>query len=153
VWLSPGTGEIWLARATAWDIASPGFTQLGIATGILFDTGTFHALRVTFTGSVIEVYYDGRLVIRATDTAYRSGMIALDVTNQPIDFDDVLLTFGALAELLRDDFNGGAASGWTMSPLEMRRGGASPAACTPTTAVVSRSPIGESHPGATTRST
>jgi len=88
----PGTGEIWLARATAWDIASPGFTQLGIATRIPFDTGAFHALRVIFTGSVIEVFYDGRLVILVTDMAYRSGVIALDVSNQPIDFDDVTVT-------------------------------------------------------------
>jgi len=92
VWLSPGTGEIWLARATALDIASPGFTQLGIATRISFDTGAFHALRVIFTGSVIEVFYDGRLVILVTDMAYRSGVIALDVSNQPIDFDDVTVT-------------------------------------------------------------
>jgi hypothetical protein len=38
------------------------------------------------------VYYDGILVIRATDAAYTGGVIALDVSNQPIEFDDVVVT-------------------------------------------------------------
>jgi hypothetical protein len=31
------------------------------------------------------------LVISAVDTAYSSGLIALDVSNQPVAFDDVIL--------------------------------------------------------------
>src|SRR5712691_5901819 len=117
VWVYPATGEIRLVRVTAWYIDSPGLTVLGVARDIPLDTGTFHTLRVTFTGSVIGVYYDGILMIRVNDTAYRSGVIALDVSNQPIAFDDVVVNYGALTELLRDDFNDGAADGWTISPL------------------------------------
>src|SRR2546425_8597381 len=105
VWVFPGTGEIRLVRATAWHIDSPGLTVLGVASGIRFETGTFHTLRVTFTGRAIGVYFDGILVISATDLTYGSGVIALDVSNQPIEFDDVVVTDGVLPDLLRDDFN------------------------------------------------
>jgi hypothetical protein len=92
VWLMPAAGEIRLLRTTAWHIDTQGLTLLGIAGGIAFDTNNFHSLRMTFTDSVIEVYYDGALVIRATDGAYRSGPIALDVSNQAIEFDDVVVS-------------------------------------------------------------
>jgi len=118
VWVYPETGQIRLVRATEWRIDAPGLTVLGMAGGLSFEAGAFHMLHVTFVGSVIEVYYDGLLVIRATDTAaYASGLIALDVSNQPIAFDDVAVTAGALSELLRDDFSSSTASGWTISPL------------------------------------
>jgi len=98
VWVYPDRGEIRLFRATAWYIDSPGLTLLGIASGIRFDTGTFHTLRVTFTGSIIRVYYDEALVMRASDIAYRSGVIALDVSNQPIGFDAVVVIYGGVPE-------------------------------------------------------
>ena len=88
----PATGEIRLFRAPAWNIDSAGLTQLGVAGGITFDTTNFHTLRMTFRGSVIEVYYDQTLVISATDSTYASGVIALDVVNQPIDFDDIVVS-------------------------------------------------------------
>src|SRR2546428_655319 len=95
----PGPGEIRLVRATDWHIDSPGLTVLGVASGIRFETGTFHTLRVTFTGRAIGVYFDGILVISATDLTYGSGVVALDVSNQPIEFDDVVVIYGALQDL------------------------------------------------------
>jgi len=56
-------------------IDAPGLTALGMAGGMSFEAGAFHMLHVTFVGSVIEVYYDGLLVIRATDTAYAGGTV------------------------------------------------------------------------------
>jgi hypothetical protein len=38
---------------------------------------------------VIEVYYDGVLAIMVNDAAFRTGVIALDVGDQPIQFDDI----------------------------------------------------------------
>jgi hypothetical protein len=96
VWLYPATGEIRLLREPSWLIDSPGMTVLAVASGVRFETGTFHTVRVTFSGTLILVYYDGILVIRTTDPAYRNGVIALDVSNQPIEFDDVVVTYGAL---------------------------------------------------------
>ena len=92
LWLYPATRELRLYQATAWNIDSPGLTQLGVAAGIPVDTVNFHTLRLTFRGPAIEVYYDGVLVISTSNSAYSTGTIALDVVNQPIDFDDVLVT-------------------------------------------------------------
>jgi hypothetical protein len=52
------------------------------------DTNT-HNVRLCFKGSAISVYYDNVLVITATDATYSQGAIALDVSNQPITFDNV----------------------------------------------------------------
>jgi len=40
-------------------------------------------------GSSIKVYYDNALVMQVTDTRYTQGVVALDVSNQPISFDNV----------------------------------------------------------------
>jgi len=92
VWLYPSTGEIKLYSATGWNIDSPGLALLGNATGIPFTSGTLHTVRLNLRGQVLEVYYDGTLVISVHDAAYRTGAIALDVGNQPIDFDDIVVT-------------------------------------------------------------
>jgi IPT/TIG domain-containing protein/Big-like domain-containing protein/BACON domain-containing protein/3-keto-disaccharide hydrolase/beta-xylosidase-like protein len=97
LWMYPATGELKLYRATGWDINTAGLTQIGGATGIVFDTANFHTLRMTFRGSIIEVYYDGVRVMTGIDSTYASGVIALDVVNQPVSFDDVLVTFDTLA--------------------------------------------------------
>ncbi|TKB23975.1 DUF1080 domain-containing protein [Desulfopila sp. IMCC35006] len=94
VWLYPASGQIVLWKATAWFIDNPGLTQLGQASGITFDTTAFHLLRMAFNGNQITVYYDGAPIITTTDSSYTNGLIALDVENQPIEFDDVVVTFG-----------------------------------------------------------
>ena len=78
-------------KVTGWSIDSPGLTLLASATGIAFDDANFHTLRLTFTGSLIDAYYDGQVLFSATDAAYSSGGIALDVSNQPVEFDNVLV--------------------------------------------------------------
>ena len=93
VWLYPATGQITLFRTTGWNIDSPGLTQLATASGIAFDTTSFHRLRLTFQGTSIQVHYDGALVISASDTTHPTGLVALDVSNQPVTFDDTLVTF------------------------------------------------------------
>ena len=94
VWLQPADGQIRLYRVTGWNIDSPGLTQIGSAGGVVFDTVDFHDLVLSFSGDAIEVYYDDQLLISAVDTTYGSGAVALDVSNQPIEFDDVQVTFG-----------------------------------------------------------
>lgn len=91
VWQYPGTGRLILYRVTGWDIDSPGLTQLGAANGISFDTN-FHKLEISFWGPSISVYRDGVLIISSTDTTYSHGLIALDVANQIVEFDNVLVT-------------------------------------------------------------
>ena len=95
VWLRPADGQIRLYRADRLEHRQPGAdanrlgrVELSLTRLIFID------LVLSFSGELIEVYYDDQLVISATDTTYGSGAVALDVSNQPIEFDDVLVTFG-----------------------------------------------------------
>lgn len=90
VWLYPAEGLIRLYRTTAWNIDA-GFVQLGQAT-VVFDALNFHTVALTFQGTTIQVSYDGKSVITATDSNYSSGMVALDVSNRVVNFDNVLVT-------------------------------------------------------------
>ena len=90
-WVYPATGKIILYKNTAWSIDSGPVTQLGIGSAT-FDTSAFHTLQLSFVGSQIKVFYDGNLVISATDSTNVSGLIALDVYNQPISFKSVMVT-------------------------------------------------------------
>lgn len=88
-WMYPTEGLIKLFRTVSWNIDN-GFTQLAQAS-VGFDTST-HKLGLGFAGSQIRVFYDGTPVINATDTGLTSGMVALDVSTQPITFDNVVVT-------------------------------------------------------------
>ena len=90
LWLYPAEGVIRLFKNVAWDIDA-GVTQLGQASAGL-SLGSFHTVQMAFSGSQIQVFFDGNLAITATDTTSASGMIALDVDNQVIDFDNILVT-------------------------------------------------------------
>jgi hypothetical protein len=90
LWLYPALGEIILYRASAWDINQP-LVQIG-AGAAAFDISNFHNVNMTFNGSQIQVLYDGRTIITATDVAYTNGLIALEGLNQLISFGNVLVT-------------------------------------------------------------
>ena len=81
-----------LFRVVAWHVDTPGLTLLTQASVGTIAPSVFHNLSLTFQGSAIKVAYDGTDVIQTTDTAFAAGAIALDVSNQPIDFDDVVVT-------------------------------------------------------------
>jgi hypothetical protein len=118
-WIYPADGVVKLFRVVAWHIDTSGLQLLAQANVGTISSGVFHTLALTFQGSSIHVAYDGADVVQATDTAFAAGAIALDVSNQPIDFDDVSVTPVAAPpppSLLSDDFSGGLA-GWTPSPL------------------------------------
>lgn len=90
VWLYPHEGLIKLFRNTAWNIDS-GLVLIGQGS-TSFDSTNFHNVQLSFKGSQISVFYDGRAVITATDATYPNGLIALDVSNQAISFTNVLVT-------------------------------------------------------------
>jgi hypothetical protein len=90
-WLYPASNTIMLFRVTGWNIDSPGLTQLASASAT-FDATKFHTLRLSLRGPSIAVYWDGVQIMSANDSTYASGLIALDVSNKPIEFDDVLVT-------------------------------------------------------------
>jgi hypothetical protein len=89
-WLYPGSGQIKLFRAAGWNIDSPGLVTLQQA-NVNFTANLFHRLDLALNGPQITVSYDGATVITATDSTLSSGAIALDVSDQPIQFDDVLV--------------------------------------------------------------
>jgi hypothetical protein len=105
VWLYPATSpwgndpgaprELRLYRTTGWSIDSPGLTLLATSTVANMDPNVFHRLQLTFSGNQITVGYDGTLVMQTSDATLTSGMVALDVSNQQIQFDDVLVTSAA----------------------------------------------------------
>jgi hypothetical protein len=91
VWLYPGTNAITLFRTGGWNIDSPGLVQLA-STSLTYDTTQFHTLRMTFQGSSIQVFWDGVLKLSTTDTTNLTGAVALDVSNQHIQFEDAIVT-------------------------------------------------------------
>jgi hypothetical protein len=118
-WIYPADGVIKLFRAAAWHIDTTGLTLLAQVNVGTISTGIFHTLAITFEGSDIKVAYNGTEILQATDTAFIAGAVALDVSNQPIDFDDVVVTPTTPTPpppLLSDDFAAGL-TGWTASPL------------------------------------
>jgi hypothetical protein len=91
-WILPNSRQIALYRTTGWSIDSPGLTALGSNTVANMDPNVFHNLSLSFSGTTISVIYDGATVITATDATLTGGAIALDVSNQHMQFDDVIVT-------------------------------------------------------------
>lgn len=115
-WLYPTEGVVKLFRTTAWHIDTSGLTLLAQASVGSISANVFHTLELTFDGSQISVDLDSTNVIQTTDTALTAGIVALDVSNQPIEWDDVEVSDGT-AVLFADDFSPRPLRRWTASPL------------------------------------
>ncbi len=90
LWMYPAEGTLTLYSVQNWNISN-GFTSLGSASGITFDTSA-HKLRLSVHGNLIQAYYDGNLVLSANDSTYSSGVIALDPSNQVIAYNSVVVS-------------------------------------------------------------
>lgn len=90
LWLYPNEGIVRLYRTVAWNIDS-GFTQLGQA-AFTNDTTNFHTYELNCSGTTIQVLIDGNLKLQVTDGTLTSGMVALDVSNRVINFQNILVT-------------------------------------------------------------
>jgi hypothetical protein len=95
VWIYPQEGILKLYRISQWYIDS-GYLLLAQSQPLPFNVTSRHNLRLSFSGSQIQVYYDNVLAIQATDSTYTQGAIALDVSNQPIAFSNVQVIGGSL---------------------------------------------------------
>jgi Bacterial Ig domain/3-keto-disaccharide hydrolase len=91
VWLYPGQSKIILYRTAAWDIDQAGRVELGAA-NVTIAPAVFHTLEVSFRGTTISIRFDGVDVMTRTDAELPTGAIALDVSNQTIEYDDILVT-------------------------------------------------------------
>lgn len=119
-WIYPSQGVLKLFRVVAWDIDTTGLTLLQEVSVGSIATSTFHTLALVFEGNRISLVYNGSTLAQVNDSTYSAGAVALDVSNQPIDFDDVTVT--TLPEppptaLFSDNFNNESLSNWTASPL------------------------------------
>lgn len=90
LWLYPNEGIIRLYRTVAWNINS-GYTQLGQAS-FAFDATRFHTYEMSFQGSTIQAFVDGAPMMSVTDTTLTSGMVALDVSNRVINFENIVVS-------------------------------------------------------------
>jgi hypothetical protein len=92
VWIYPGNSNVRLFKATGWNINN-GLTELAGSPGVAGITaGGLHTVALSFHGSQIQVLFDGNVVITANDSTYASGLVALDVFNQPITYKNLLIT-------------------------------------------------------------
>jgi hypothetical protein len=87
VWIYPAERILKLFSIGQWNIDAAN-QLLAQSSQINIDTN-WHNIRLTFKGSQIQIYYDNTLVIQVTDSTYTAGATALDVSNQPIAFDNV----------------------------------------------------------------
>jgi len=90
LWLYPNERIVRLYRTIAWNIDS-GYTQLGQAS-YTFDTTNFHTFELLFQGSTIQALVDGASLMSVTDTTLTSGMVALDVSNRVINFQNIVVS-------------------------------------------------------------
>jgi hypothetical protein len=132
VWLYPGSNQIILYRIGNWNINDSSLTLLGQA-ALTFDTGAFHDLGMAFHGSQISVYWDGHLLITATDSSFPTGFVCMDVDSQPISYSnirvDAIQSQVTLATPSPTSLVFSASSGTTPAPqtLNVTAGGASTA--------------------------
>ena len=98
VWFYPETKEIKLFSGTTFDI-NPGLVTLGQYKGHLYDAkvDVFYHLKVIHKGKQIKVWFgknkdQAEKIIEANDGKFKSGLFALDGYNQPIYFDNILIT-------------------------------------------------------------
>jgi hypothetical protein len=90
-WLYPAEGVIKVWRTTTWNInTSP--VLLGTSAHLTMDTTDWHALALSINGGRVVASYDGIAVVSVSDSNLPGGMIALDVSNKPIQFTDVFVT-------------------------------------------------------------
>jgi hypothetical protein len=87
VWFYPGYGLIKLFAIGQWNIDS-GSLSLVAQAPLAYDTN-IHNVRIDLHGSDIRVFVDNVQVIQVTDTTFTSGGVAFDVSNQPIQYDNV----------------------------------------------------------------
>src|SRR5262249_14274208 len=91
-WILPNSRQIVLYRTTGCSIDARRLTALGSSRVANMDPNVFNTLKLSFSGTQISVIYDGTAVIQATDATLTSGGVALDVSSQHIQFDDVFVT-------------------------------------------------------------
>ncbi len=90
-WLYPSEGFIKVWRTTAWNIATAP-VLLGTSGHLVLDNVNPHTLALSINAGKLIAYFDGVSVLSVSDTTLSSGMAGIDVSNQPIGFQNFLVT-------------------------------------------------------------
>ena len=98
VWFYPESKDIKLYSGTDFDI-NGGIKTLGQYNGPLYDAkeDVFYYVKVVHKGQQIEVWLGkskdkAERIIEAKDGKFKSGLFAFDGYNQPVHFDNILIT-------------------------------------------------------------
>ena len=98
VWFYPPTKTIKLYSGTVFDI-NPGIVTLGEHVGVPYDAkeDVFYYVKVIHKGKQIEVWFGkskdkAEKIIQKNDGKFKSGLFAFDGYNQPVHFDNILIT-------------------------------------------------------------
>jgi hypothetical protein len=90
-WIYPAERVVKVWRTSVWSISSNP-VLLGTSARLTMDATNWHTLALSMMGGKIVASYDGKSVVTATDSQLSGGMIALDVSSVPIQFDKVIVT-------------------------------------------------------------
>lgn len=90
LWFYPADHTVNLFKVVNWNISN-GYTLIGSYNSLLFDANA-HTFMLSFRGSTISVYYDGTKLFSSTDSTYTSGLVALDPSNQIVNYNSVVIT-------------------------------------------------------------
>lgn len=86
--------------------------QIGDLGGFVIPDENYHTVRLRRTGSTLEIYWDGALLGRATDSEYGSGGMGLGSFNDTAFWDEVCLKTGSSTCTIFENFEDGVADGW-----------------------------------------
>ena len=90
-WVYPNEGLVKLFRTTTWNInTSP--VLLGTSARLNMDTANWHTLALSMSAGQVVAIYDGIAVVKVADSNLTAGLVALDVSNKPIQFTNLVVT-------------------------------------------------------------
>jgi hypothetical protein len=90
VWLYPGSAKLNLFSNPGWDI-NTALVNHGEAP-YKPEVDKWHTVKLSFSGTTIKVFYDGKEMIEVKDNSYKSGTVALGNQDKVVDYDNVRIT-------------------------------------------------------------
>ena len=90
VWLYPGSAKLNLFSNPGWDI-NTALKDHGVAP-YKPEVDKWHTVKLSFSGTTIKVFYDGKEMIEVKDNSYKSGTVALGNQDKVVDYDNVRIT-------------------------------------------------------------
>ena len=97
VWLYPGSSKMNLFSNPGWDI-NTGLVNHGEA-AYKPEVDKWHKVKLSFQGTTIKVFYDGKEMIDVKNNLYKSGTVALGNQDKVVHYDNVRITGPGIPDL------------------------------------------------------